>query len=190
MNNKPCVRCGGTERYRPRKGRVTGACIACAKAYNAKWRCENPKKRKAYGRKWNLENPGWRKAYRYKNAEKFRAYRAKWRRENPEREKKRIVRWRCKNPDKRNAHNAKRRALIAGADGAHTGVDRITVFAKYNNTCLKCGTTENITIDHIVPLAGGGSNWTDNLQLLCASCNAGKGNRNSIDYRPMAQAND
>ncbi len=46
--------------------------------------------------------------------------------------------------------------------------------------CAWCKTTENLTIDHIVPLSKGGSNRTSNLQLLCSTCNGNKGD--AIDY--------
>lgn len=41
--------------------------------------------------------------------------------------------------------------------------------------CRYCGSGENLTIDHIVPKADGGTNDPRNLQLLCAPCNATKG---------------
>lgn len=41
--------------------------------------------------------------------------------------------------------------------------------------CRRCNATENITIDHIVPVSKGGKNITSNLQLLCKSCNSKKG---------------
>lgn len=41
--------------------------------------------------------------------------------------------------------------------------------------CKKCSSTENMTIDHIVPIAKGGKNELSNLQLLCKSCNSRKG---------------
>ena len=44
-------------------------------------------------------------------------------------------------------------------------------------TCLACGTRRDLTIDHITPLASGGSNDRSNLQTLCRSCNAKKGSR-------------
>lgn len=40
-----------------------------------------------------------------------------------------------------------------------------------------CGQTENLQVDHIVPLAGGGTNDFSNLQVLCARCNNIKGAR-------------
>lgn len=45
------------------------------------------------------------------------------------------------------------------------------------NKCKICGTIENMTIDHIVPVVKGGQNVISNLQLLCRSCNSRKGAR-------------
>lgn len=41
--------------------------------------------------------------------------------------------------------------------------------------CAHCSTWEDITIDHIVSLADGGSDDLDNLQFLCRPCNSKKG---------------
>ncbi len=43
--------------------------------------------------------------------------------------------------------------------------------------CKECGSTENPTVDHIVPLARGGTNEFVNLRLLCKDCNRRKGVR-------------
>lgn len=52
---------------------------------------------------------------------------------------------------------------------------RKRVFARDKNTCLCCGTKENITIDHIRPRSQGGGHSLSNLQTLCLSCNSKKG---------------
>jgi 5-methylcytosine-specific restriction protein A len=41
--------------------------------------------------------------------------------------------------------------------------------------CQECGTTENLTADHVTPIANGGDPLGD-LQVLCRSCNSTRGN--------------
>lgn len=43
--------------------------------------------------------------------------------------------------------------------------------------CSGCGSSENLTIDHIRPVSRGGDNRLENLQILCQSCNSSKGDR-------------
>ena len=50
------------------------------------------------------------------------------------------------------------------------------------NKCLACGGTDNLQIDHIVPVRLGGKNDFNNLQTLCVSCNSKK-NLSTADYR-------
>lgn len=51
---------------------------------------------------------------------------------------------------------------------------RLFIFNRDGNKCKQCGSTEHLTIDHIVSVYRGGSNAYDNLQTLCNRCNAGK----------------
>ena len=51
------------------------------------------------------------------------------------------------------------------------------VFNRDNYQCKSCGKTQQeteLTVDHIIPLAGGGSNDISNLQTLCYLCNQRK----------------
>lgn len=79
---------------------------------------------------------------------------------------------------------ATRRARIRGAE--RQPVDPIKVFERDGWRCRICrsstprrlrGTTEPDApeLDHIVPLAAGGSHTWENLQCLCRDCNIGKG---------------
>ena len=52
---------------------------------------------------------------------------------------------------------------------------RKRVLLRDKGRCVKCGSRENLEIDHVVPLARGGSNRLKNLQLLCRDCNRRKG---------------
>lgn len=57
---------------------------------------------------------------------------------------------------------------------------RHEVFKRDGYRCLECGATNKETrlhIDHIIPVAQGGSDELSNLQTLCRDCNLAKSNR-------------
>lgn len=43
------------------------------------------------------------------------------------------------------------------------------------NRCVYCGSTANLTIDHIRPRSKGGRTTADNCVTACQSCNQAKG---------------
>lgn len=51
------------------------------------------------------------------------------------------------------------------------------VFQRDGSRCQYCGSTEQLTVDHIIPLARGESHHLSNLQTLCRSCNSRKRDR-------------
>lgn len=52
---------------------------------------------------------------------------------------------------------------------------RKEVIASAGGKCAKCGATERVHVDHIVPVALGGTDARKNLQALCQPCNNKKG---------------
>lgn len=52
---------------------------------------------------------------------------------------------------------------------------RIFVWQRDGGRCVSCGSNENLEFDHIIPFSKGGSATERNIQLLCRSCNASKG---------------
>ena len=53
-----------------------------------------------------------------------------------------------------------------------------TLYGKQEGNCTGCRTHfpfRNLTIDHVIPQAKGGTDHPDNLQLLCGACNSMKG---------------
>jgi len=62
---------------------------------------------------------------------------------------------------------------------------RRRVLVAYHNSCMKCGDTGNLHVDHIKPrsLYPELELSFNNMQVLCRICNIVKSNRNEIDYR-------
>jgi hypothetical protein len=54
---------------------------------------------------------------------------------------------------------------------------REAVFRRDGGRCVECGSDFDIQYDHVIPVALGGANTVENLQILCAPCNQRKGGR-------------
>ena len=76
----------------------------------------------------------------------------------------------------RRAAQARRRARAALAQGTATTAQIAARIAYYGGRCWMCGNEAN-SIDHVIPLADGGSNWPSNLRPACMTCNSRKGKR-------------
>jgi len=80
-------------------------------------------------------------------------------------------------------HRHLRRARERQAVGHFTAAEWRALCEAYGGRCLACGQTVPLTVDHVVPLARGGTNDIGNVQPLCRPDNVRKGTR-TIDYRP------
>lgn len=79
-------------------------------------------------------------------------------------------------------HNRRRGRQLA-AVGSFTLSDWRLILAKFDHKCAGCGKSDvRLTMDHIVPLCRGGSNFPDNLQPLCKPCNCRKGSRTMFEW--------
>ena len=54
---------------------------------------------------------------------------------------------------------------------------RHTVWIRDGGKCVECDAEDYLEYDHIIPVSRGGSNTTNNIQLLCRRCNGKKSNR-------------
>jgi 5-methylcytosine-specific restriction endonuclease McrA len=123
--------------------------------------------------------------------EKMRTYMRQWRAENPERNREtdrrhresnpeataaKYARYAKNNPHKRRDIDARRRARIANAPRVEK-IDREYIIARDNSTCHICGkrVTTQLELDHLVPLAKGGSHTADNLRVAHKWCNGSMG---------------
>ena len=79
-------------------------------------------------------------------------------------------------------HNL-RAVRIAFSELHHTDNEWVILLHACEGKCLKCGSTERLSRDHIQPLVCGGSDGIENIQPLCLRCNLSKHTK-TVDYRP------
>lgn len=54
---------------------------------------------------------------------------------------------------------------------------RRLVMDRDGRQCVNCGSTRDLSLDHIYPYSKGGNDTEGNLQVLCLPCNSAKGAR-------------
>ena len=158
------------------------------KAYNAAYRVRNNDHLRARNAEWRKANPekvkanisAWKKA----NPERSKFLHARSVAENKEKVRARQLRWVRANPEAVRATRHTRRARIKNSPGVLSKGLAAKLFKLQRGKCACCGLAlgDNYHLDHIVPLALGGTNTDDNIQLLRAQCNLSKGAKHPVDF--------
>ena len=67
---------------------------------------------------------------------------------------------------------------------------RREVLERYGRRCMKCSSTGQIQVDHVLPRSKFPQRQLDfgNCQVLCRKCNRSKSDSDFTDYRPCTQA--
>jgi len=66
--------------------------------------------------------------------------------------------------------------------GLYTAEEFEAVKEFFDYSCAYCGKQVALTVDHVVPLASGGSNNIENIVPACLSCNCSKGSREMLSW--------
>ena len=122
------------------------------------------------------------KAHAERNKARVLDYQAAYYSANAERVKATVAAYRAANPDKKRYLENRRRARKSGNGGSHTITERRDKFALLGNACVYCGSSGAMTVDHIVPLARGGTDDIGNIVPACRSCNSKKNARTAVEF--------
>ena len=80
-----------------------------------------------------------------------------------------------KKTERGRAQRSLNRHARRAAAGKCSPEQRDARFEYHDNKCVFCGSTEDLTLEHLIPVSKGGTNWPANLAPACYSCNSRKG---------------
>lgn len=151
----------------------------------------DPEKVKAYEKRYREEHPDLvaerKRQYVQANRDKHNARNKRWKDANPDKVATTNRRWKQANPDKHRETERRRAALKRGSQVEK--VDYRAICERDGWACQLCGEPVDATlrhpdpmsgsIDHIVPIIGGGAHSYANTQLAHLRCNISKGARHA-----------
>lgn len=136
----------------------------------------------------------------------MKVHRKNWRNANPEKERSASQAWKYAHADKHSDYNKRyrkdnpgfialanrrRRVRKLNADGHHTRHHIKALYDFQEGHCFHCdcNISARYEVDHWIPLSRGGSNWPENLRLLCRFCNRSKGDKMPWEWHPEIYPN-
>lgn len=189
-----CVGCGQRKEHMAK-----GLCGTC---YNRQWRADNPEKvrltNSRYYKKHSEKERERAHQYRLKNPDKvidhnrkwYRDHREeiltrggfwrevhptyfrRWRQDNPEKVRFNTYRWHQENPGMRALYRTRRRALESAVSNTLT-IDQVRCKFLIGH-CFYCGSSEDLELDHFVPVSKNGGTTLGNTVIACRKCNSSK----------------
>lgn len=164
---------------------IRSECRSCTSEANRKWREANVEKRKIDNKKWrdaNSDKDKQRKLdYYYSNKLKMQKQSNDWHANNSGYSSDYMKQWREDNPGRSSEYVHVRRTRMQN-NGLYKVLKR-DLKRLYSASCAYCGATEDITLDHVVPLKRGGSHGIGNLVAACRTCNSSKGAKLLVEWR-------
>ena len=162
-------------------------CVICRKENLARWLQSNPKAALGYRLKGKDKRLKLTAEWKKKNPEKHRMLNKLSRERTLDKVKARVKRYALLNPHVLTLASQNRRSRERNAKGRidKKTIEKIARLQK--NFCAICKV--NLAsgkvkrhIDHIEPLARGGTNYPANIQILCSKCNQRKSSKDPIEH--------
>jgi 5-methylcytosine-specific restriction endonuclease McrA len=191
-----CSDCGAVYQKVTRIAKRFQRCESCRdarkKEYFAKYNSDHREHRNKYSTDWcarfKQRSLATKARYRERNRQKENAAARERYRLTPRSELNAVQReYRKNNPEKHRAHLAKRRRQIKVASDNYTADDVKALYKTQRGKCAEPSCRADLKktkyhVDHIMPLALGGTNGAENIQLLCPRCNIRKHSKDPYEW--------
>lgn len=177
---KPCIKCGAVDRY------ACGKCRPCQIEASKRRYKANPEPAKARSMaQRNSDKEAYskyKKMYYEKNKNKIIAKVKAWASKNPKKVAGYVKKWDQSNPEVRAAIRHNRRAKEKGTGRLSSDIVH-KLMSIQTGKCRYCeASLDKFHVDHIMPLALGGTNTDNNVQLLCPKCNLRKAAKHPLEF--------
>jgi 5-methylcytosine-specific restriction endonuclease McrA len=156
------------------------------------WKQENKERVTEYNKAYyakNREHERQRsRRYQKENAEKIATAQRDYRKKNKSRIREREEQWRATPQGrlKRLTTQRRRQGLLKGQQSQIPAEQLNRLFEYFDYSCAYCGIKGNLTIDHVLPVASGGTDL-NNLVPACGSCNSSKSKKQmEVWYRKQS----
>lgn len=181
---KPCVKEDRADRYKSNPDSVREANRRSVEKHGHRYRYRKSVRllfdesyRDAVARRnkeWTQRNRGY-----------IRIYRMARRAENPEYIRNLDREYRKRNRESIKANRATRKARLRGAGGVVSKDDILRQVSSQHSMCFWCESEvgDNYHVDHLIPIARGGTNSPDNIVISCPRCNVSRGAKMPDEFR-------
>ena len=179
---KRCIECGEIKpldefgQHSHHKDGRSNRCKECKRVYNRQYRAAHADEEASRNRQYKRQNRtrllAYYREYYQRNREAALAYARQYHQEN--RGERRAYNQQYKQENRAKIAAQKMRRQNREQNGAFTKEEWEELCERYGNICLRCGKDGQLTVDHVISLAMGGTNDIGNIQPLCLSCNSQK----------------
>lgn len=189
----PMKRCGacqerfeGTPEYfhadRSKRDGLSSTCKVCAKRRTQLWTQNHQAQKKDTGKAYRKKNRERLRPYFHQywlvNLEHLLKYHADYRQRHSTKRVRYAAEWNKQHPLKMSEHRHRRRARVRSAEGVLSALDIQKQFDGQKGRCWWCRKKfmgSAFHVDHVIPLARGGTNDAKNICIACPACNVKKG---------------
>lgn len=162
-------------------------CVLCSREFKA----TSPRRRYCSDicrrRRWELANPLKKRAgewvWQARNRGRIATTHRAWYLANRDRALEASRNWSHMNRARKAAFQRGRAAKLSATEWSEEELARAKALLR--GTCAYCGTTENLTFDHIIPLSRGGEHQIGNLVAACKPCNSRKHAKDELEFRAL-----